>query len=172
MHDHGACDVVEMSEQDGDKTPEELEFIAEQRLALANQDDEEDVPTVVALRSAIFLAGVPQSPGPLRPLAKAQGDRGHRRPKEEAPMVEPIDAHENFTTSEAARYCRFRTPGGLRKAWYSMFVFPYGRRGGRMTLMWRRSELDRFLRGEPRDMSDTKDILLPPKLSGDESEEG
>lgn len=52
-------------------------------------------------------------------------------------------------TSDAARYCGFETVFGLHKAWGRGRVFPAGRRGGgKGTYMWRREDLDRFLRGE------------------------
>jgi hypothetical protein len=51
-------------------------------------------------------------------------------------------------TTEAARYCGFKTSGGLRKAYLDGRVYPSGRRGGRGTWMWDKTQLDRFLRGE------------------------
>lgn len=76
------------------------------------------------------------------------------------------------TTTEAAVYCGFRTPGGLRKAWYAMLVFPAGRRGGRRTLMWEKKELDRFLRGEPLKKSQAEGVLMPPQVAPADEEEG
>ena len=121
---------------------------------------EPDGPEHLNVGSLIFG---PVQIGKSKPMPSKVGQRGKRRPV--------IDFSENpfppwqdsFTTTEAALYCRFRTPQGLRKAWYSMEVFPYGRRGGRHTLMWNRKELDRFLRGEPLKSRKAAGLLLPPK---------
>jgi len=52
-----------------------------------------------------------------------------------------------LTTAEAAAYCGFKTTAGLRKARMLGRVAAWGRRGGRGTLMWKREDLDEFLRG-------------------------
>ncbi len=52
-----------------------------------------------------------------------------------------------LTTTEAARYCGFKTGGGMRRAKLDGRVFPVGRRFGSSILMWRREDLDRFLQG-------------------------
>src|SRR5580704_10144292 len=54
-----------------------------------------------------------------------------------------------MTTAAAAAYCGFKTTGALRKARLEHRVVPYGRRGGRGTWIWRREDLDAFLRGDP-----------------------
>ena len=51
-------------------------------------------------------------------------------------------------TSLAAQYCGFRTPRGLLSAFRRGKVWPVGRRGRTGTFMWRREDLDAFLRGE------------------------
>lgn len=53
-----------------------------------------------------------------------------------------------LTTAEAAAYCRFKSVFGLHSAHRAGKVFPVGKRGGgRGTKMWRREDLDAFLRG-------------------------
>jgi hypothetical protein len=51
-------------------------------------------------------------------------------------VANDFDLPQFLTTSEAARYCRFRSNAGLRKAWYRGDVFPTSRRGGKGTLLW------------------------------------
>ncbi len=53
-----------------------------------------------------------------------------------------------LTTAQATIYCGFKTTGALRKAHLERRIFPVGRRGGTGTWMWRREDLDGFLRGE------------------------
>jgi hypothetical protein len=48
----------------------------------------------------------------------------------------------------AARYCGFHTPQGLHAAFHKGKILPWGRRGGSGTYIWRRDDLDAFLRGE------------------------
>ena len=55
-----------------------------------------------------------------------------------------------MSTSVAARYCGYKTTGGLRKAHFDRKVFPTGRRGGVGPWTWARADLDRFLRGGER----------------------
>lgn len=50
-------------------------------------------------------------------------------------------------TSQAFRYCGFKTASGLHAARRAGKVRPAGRRGGTGPLMWDVVELDRFLRG-------------------------
>jgi len=147
----------------GDKSPEEQAHIEEQRAALSNPEE-----TQVDYGAGLFRPTLknPTPPSPadlLRPLAKTSGRRGKRR--ELAAMPEPSSTAEYFTTSEAAKYCRFLTQGGIRKAWYDLQVFPCGRRGGLNILTWRRSELDRYMRGEPLKKSEMGDKLMPPKVA-------
>jgi hypothetical protein len=52
-----------------------------------------------------------------------------------------------MSTSIAARYCGYKTTGGLRKAHFDGKVFPTGRRGGVGPWTWARVDLDAFLRG-------------------------
>jgi hypothetical protein len=59
------------------------------------------------------------------------------------------DTRPFLTTREAAMYCGFKTAAGLRKAKLQGRVKAAGRRGGVGSLMWRRSDLDDFLRGVP-----------------------
>src|SRR5690606_1583658 len=58
---------------------------------------------------------------------------------------------ELLTTAEAATYCGFKSTSALRKAKLEGRLLPAGRRGGRGTWMWRRSDLDEFLVGKVRD---------------------
>jgi hypothetical protein len=51
-------------------------------------------------------------------------------------------------TSMAARYCGYADGAGIHKAHERGKLFPVGRRGGTGCFMWRREDLDRFLRGE------------------------
>ncbi len=53
-----------------------------------------------------------------------------------------------MTTALATSYCGFKTTGALRKAHLEHRILPYGRRGGRGTWIWRRDDLDAFLRGK------------------------
>ena len=63
---------------------------------------------------------------------------------------EGMDLNKPFlTTAEAARYCGFKTAGGLRKAKHDGHVHPAGRRFGTKTLIWRKDDLDRYLLGLP-----------------------
>jgi hypothetical protein len=141
----------------GHKKPEE-DLLEEHR--------EADAPEHLNIGSLIF--GRAQV-GPPRPMPTKPNLRGKRRPFELGDN--PFPAWMNiFTTTEAAIYCRYKTPQGLRKAWYNMEVFPQGQRGGRKTLMWKRSELDRFLRGEPLKNRKAAGILMPPKMRGVEQE--
>src|SRR5262245_34447941 len=48
-------------------------------------------------------------------------------------------------TREAAAYCGFKNPSGLRKAHVEGRIFPVGRRGGVGTWMWAIADLDAFL---------------------------
>jgi len=129
----------------------------------SNGEPVEDLPDV-PFRSMIFG---PARIGPAK-VMKPKGRRGQRR---EIPAAEPerpaSPGEPHLTTTEAAIYCRFLTPGGLRKAWYQLLVFPVGRRGGRGTLMWRRAELDRFLRGAPLLQSEAAGVMMPPHLQAD-----
>ena len=92
--------------------------------------------------------------------------RGKRRGVAPSQLELPIDEKAAsksafMTTTEAARYCRFVTSGGLRKAWYAKLVFPSGRRGGKNILIWQRGELDRFLRGELLKPKEAEKLLMP-----------
>jgi hypothetical protein len=122
---------------------------------------EERSPEEVELGSMIF-AGARLA---VRPEPRSKGMRGKRREPGGASTASLPMNREFVTTTEAARYCGFRTPGGLRKAWYAMLVFPVGRRGGRRTLMWEKRELDRFLRGEPLKKSQAEGVLMPPQVA-------
>jgi hypothetical protein len=51
-------------------------------------------------------------------------------------------------TNLAAKYCGYKSAGGLRKAYYEGKVFPVGRRGGQRTWMWSVKALDAFCKGE------------------------
>lgn len=126
-------------------------------------DDAE--PEHVTLGSMIFGGAHLGKNGSTKP----RGLRGVRRSTPPEMMSFPV-GKDLLTTAEAARYCSFRTLGGLRKAWYDLLVFPAGRRGGRRSLMWNRQELDRFLRGEPLKKSDAAGLMMPPKLKADEAE--
>src|SRR5579863_168513 len=53
-----------------------------------------------------------------------------------------------MTTRVAAEYCGFRNSRGLISAYRRGKVRPYGRRGGTGSFVWRREDLDAFLRGE------------------------
>ena len=158
-----------------DKKTEELKrYIEEERAALERgEDGPEEKP---GTRSLIFgpVRTVPQAPPP----PGANGHRGERRPKallrtdkEAVPSV-AVNGEEYLTTTEAAKYCRFRTPGGLRKAWHALLVFPCGRRGGRNMLLWEKKELDRFCRGQPLLQSQAMGVLMPPhhKMKGTEGQ--
>ena len=120
------------------------------------QGEERD-PDEVGSGSLIF-AGARLA---IRP-PRVKGMRGKRRSPGPPATELPRDV---VTTTEAARYCGFRTPGGLRKAWYAMLVFPVGRRGGRRTLMWSKKELDRFIRGETIKKAQVEGLLMPPQAA-------
>src|SRR5579872_2642371 len=53
-----------------------------------------------------------------------------------------------MTTKVAAAYCGFKNARGLISAYRRGKVRPYGRRGGTGAFVWRREDLDAFLRGE------------------------
>lgn len=146
---------------DGDQLPEPGGDKKDE--AAAPQPDDTE-PEHVTLGSLIFGGAHVGKNGSTKP----RGLRGVRRsaPPE---MSFPV-GKDLLTTAEAARYCSFRTLGGLRKAWYDLLVFPAGRRGGRRSLMWNRQELDRFLRGEPLKKSDAAGLMMPPKMTADPAE--
>src|SRR5579872_4472598 len=73
-------------------------------------------------------------------LAKAPHDAA--RAREEFPPY--------MTTSLAAFYCGFRNSRGLHSAFRQGKVYPYGRRGGSGHYVWKRDDLDEFLRGDPK----------------------
>lgn len=52
-----------------------------------------------------------------------------------------------MTTTEAARYCGFKSTAATRKAHREGRLMPIGRRGGKGTYMWSRQVLDSFLAG-------------------------
>ena len=52
-----------------------------------------------------------------------------------------------MTTTEAARYCGFKSTAAIRKAVRDGRLVPLGRRGGTGTYMWSRHALDAFLAG-------------------------
>jgi len=80
------------------------------------------------------------------PMARWSSTTGGKSKSVSTP--ESVRSSPFLTTSEAARYCRFRSNAGLRKAWYRGDVFPTSRRGGKGTLVWHVDELARFLRGK------------------------
>ena len=86
--------------------------------------------------------------------------------------AEPHDEPSRLlTTRMAAVYCGFKSTSALRKAKLEGRITPVGRRGGRGTLMWKREELDRYLRGEvPASLSDGR-ARTPPEANGGEHEE-
>jgi hypothetical protein len=58
------------------------------------------------------------------------------------------DAWPDFmSTTLAARYCGYKTTGGLRKARLDGKIRPSGKRGGAGSWTWARADLDAFLRG-------------------------
>src|SRR5579872_1777147 len=60
-------------------------------------------------------------------------------------------------TPLAALYCGFRTAKGLHAAFRKGKVHPYGRRGGSGTYVWKRDDLDEFLRGS-KEMGDPVEV--------------
>lgn len=50
-------------------------------------------------------------------------------------------------TRDAAVYCGYKSPSGLRKAHFDGKIAPVGRRGGSGPLVWRVADLDKFLLG-------------------------
>lgn len=77
-----------------------------------------------------------------------------------SPAAQADNWPDLMSTSVAARYCGYKTTGGLRKAHFDRKVFPTGRRGGVGSWTWARADLDRFLRGgEPTVERDSHDDL-------------
>jgi hypothetical protein len=68
-----------------------------------------------------------------------------------------------LTTTEAAVYCGFKNPSGLRKAHLEGRIFSVGRRGGIGPWMWAISDRDRFLRGEGPVRSSAERSGAPPQ---------
>jgi hypothetical protein len=147
----------QQSGRGGDKKPEEeLEEHPE-----SDASEEHNVGSLVFGRTRV---------GPPRPLPTKPSMRGKKR-RVVDPNENPFPVWmDDFTTTQAAIYCHYRTPQGLRKAWYNMEVFPFGQRGGRRTLYWKRSELDRFKKGLPLTNRKAAGILMPPKMRGAEQE--
>jgi hypothetical protein len=87
------------------------------------------------------LASVMETAGSA-PVAEAAGTR--------AP-TSPLAWPAFMTTSMAARYCGYKTPGGLKNACDRGLIKPAGKRGGVGNCMWARTDLDAFLRGERQD---------------------
>src|SRR5579871_3495274 len=52
-----------------------------------------------------------------------------------------------MTTTQAARYCGFKTTAAIRKAYGEGRLVPLGKRGGKGTYVWSREALDAFLAG-------------------------
>ncbi|MBK7581073.1 MAG: helix-turn-helix domain-containing protein [Myxococcales bacterium] len=76
-------------------------------------------------------------------------------------------ARPYLTTAEAARYLGYRDGSALRKAKLEGRIQPVGRRGGGGTLMWSRSDLDAFLRGEAPRTLDPERPGAPPQGATD-----
>lgn len=81
------------------------------------------------------------------PGVKKAGARGKRREVgvEGKGGSSPFGWPPVMVTADAARYCGFKTTGGLRKAAKDGLVKPMGKRPGSKTLLWDKEELDRFL---------------------------
>ena len=88
-------------------------------------------------------------------------------------------ARRYLTTPEAARYCGYKNPSGLRKAKKEGKLLPMGRRGGTGPYVYAISDLDRFLAGllpEPVASSDNgqpesrEDVQSPRELKAWETE--
>src|ERR1700730_1987360 len=62
----------------------------------------------------------------------------------------PDDFPPFMPTSLAAHYCGFRNAHGLHAAFRKGKVHPWGRRGGSGTYIWKRDDLDEFLRGSTK----------------------
>jgi hypothetical protein len=62
---------------------------------------------------------------------------------------------DRMPTTVAARYCGFKTTGGLRKAFLDGRITPAGRRGGVGSWTWEKTELDRFMSQTPRAVTTT-----------------
>ena len=73
----------------------------------------------------------------LRAMTHARSSGANEMSGADAPM----------TTSEAARYCGFKSTAAIRKALRDGRLVPLGRRGGSGTYMWSRHALDAFLAG-------------------------
>src|SRR5688572_2906023 len=77
---------------------------------------------------------------------------------------------EILDAQEAARYCGFKTPSGLRKARLRGQVTPFGRRG-QGTWLYTRAELDRFLgRGGTGTVAEER-AGTPPQGNADNARE-
>lgn len=67
--------------------------------------------------------------------------------RDPSPSARADEWPDLMSTSVAARYCGYKTTGGLRKAHFDRKVFPTLRRGGVGSWTWARADLDAFLRG-------------------------
>jgi hypothetical protein len=85
----------------------------------------------------------------------------------------PEDFPPFMPTPLAAYYCGFRNARGLHAAFRKGKVHPWGRRGGSGTYIWRRDDLDEFLRGSTK-MGDPVEVRDDRKSSaaGDLGPEG
>jgi len=94
----------------------------------------------------------------LEQLAAALEQRSEQ-PAPPAPLA--TSSWPDFmTTGLAAKYCGFKTTGGLRKARLDGRISPAGRRGSRGSLTWARTDLDRFMRG-----SGASSVEPPPEMA-------
>lgn len=88
-------------------------------------------------------------------------DNGEDEERQEPRKGDDMNLNKPFlTTREAARYCGFKSAGGLRKAKHDGRVHPAGRRFGTKTLMWRKDDLDRYLLGLPPMVGDGAEHVI------------
>jgi len=83
----------------------------------------------------------------IRPRTGDGAERGANHSGAEATRDRALDGY--LPTPEAARYLGFQSTSGVRKAVMEGRLRAVGRRGGIGPLLFTRSELDRFARGDP-----------------------
>jgi hypothetical protein len=77
------------------------------------------------------------------------------------PAPQPIDPSRLYTTAEAGEILRYKGPGAIRKAVHDGRLTPFGRRGGRKTLLFLGAELLRFARNDPQPTIATLRVASP-----------